>query len=178
MVVGPRTPFHDLVRWPITCIANGCRSPGRQSRRDAQRDKDRLQPPRGENPTPLSIVQERSVGGFQPAEPEAATNHDLKHRPAGQSQCIFLSKVPAEVRVMIYRDVLCGPVPVVHVVRRKDGTLCHVRCRAKEGECGTFRCYNDYSELSRTTKGGPAPIGREYGLSGQLLSLALTCRKL
>ena len=94
-----------------------------------------------------------------------------------QSQCSFISKLPAEVRVMVYHHVMCVPVPVIHVVRRKDGSLCHVRCRALKGECGTYRCYNDYSDLSRTTKTGSPTQNQVRKIFGLLLALPLTCKK-
>ena len=94
-----------------------------------------------------------------------------------QTQSAFLSNIPAEVRWMVYCHVLCVPVPVVHVVRRKDGTLCHVRCKASKGECGTYRCYNDYSELSRTTRDDSASTEKRRVTSEGLLSLPLTCKK-
>lgn len=108
-----------------------------------------------------------------------AKNADSPERgPLNQSQCSLLLRLPAEVRVMIYHHVLCVPVPVIHIVRRKDATLFHVRCRAEEGECGTYRCYNDYSELSRCTKGGHTVEGSKATPTGHLLSLPMTCKKM
>ena len=111
--------------------------------------------------------------------PVGATGSEDARTPQNQLDCRLLNKVPPEVRVMIYELVLCLPVPVVHIVKRKDGSLGHVRCSSYGGECYDTRCYNEYSELSRSSKDrSPLPNGRAGKPLYGLLSLPLTCKKM
>lgn len=147
----------------------------------ARRGEQKLQCPPDNGPVDKglalkSVVPNESNGKLSKPKDQAKPYRHFSE-PRDQPQSAFLSALPAEVRLVIYQNVLCVPAPVVHIVRRKDGTLCHVRCRAADGECGTYRCYNDYSELSRTTQSGPESVERESASTGNLLPLLSTCRK-
>ena len=47
---------------------------------------------------------------------------------------------------MIYEEVLCKPVGVVHITSRKDGKLVHFRCKAEDGRCRGLECFHDLDE--------------------------------
>ena len=168
--------FHTLLR-PIACITRGCRPPGRKKSHDARYSTEPIQRFDGETTAHNLDQPHRRQTDFHPLDDKQRLLHGCELAALEQSQCSFL-RLPYEIRFMIYYYVLCVPVPVVHIVRRKDGALCHVRCRASKGECGTYRCYNDYSELSRTTKSRSTPGERELSTSRGLLSLAFTCKKM
>ena len=177
-MVGASRNFLDyLVLRPIACVANSCRPSKRRSSQGAQFAD--TYPHRTKVQATIQSIDthERSNVETYQLEIKADLSQKSQRNVCDQAQCSFLSKLPAEVRVMVYHYVLCVPVPVVHVVKRKDGSLCHVRCRASRGECGTYRCYNDYSELSRSTKGTQSFADERRGPSGGLLLLPLTCNK-
>ena len=164
MVGFPRESFCNLFLRPITHITTRCR-----------RNNECNVSPKG-IANPISELQKPPHNASVPSGDKLCANTGSDHEASNQLQCPLLSKLPTEVRMIIYHNVLCEPVPVVHIVRRKDGSLCHVRCRASRGECGTYRCYNDYSELSRSTKAGK--VGPSTTISGGLLALPLTCKKM
>ena len=47
---------------------------------------------------------------------------------------------------MIYEEVLCKPVNVVHITTRKDGKLVYFRCQAEGGRCRGLECFHDPNE--------------------------------
>lgn len=177
MVGGCRSSFPELVLRPVACIINGCRPPRRKDKLGSERTKDTHFSTKVETAYPISDLQKHPDTESYPLKTKERLFWGFELQALDQPQCALLSDLPAEIRVMIYAYVLCVPVPVVHIVRRKDGSLCHVRCRASKGECGTYRCYNEYSELSRSTRGGSRPIESDSG-SGELLSLPLSCKKM
>jgi len=81
---------------------------------------------------------------------------------------------------MIYREVFCGPISVIHIVLRRnapgDIRSGYVRCRAAPGECGKQRCLSLYNE----EKGGDWDPFRNVSLStdGDVLPLLLSCRQM
>ena len=179
MVGVPENAFFQTLLRPIACITSGCRPSGRKS---SHAESCSIKPVH-------RLSGETSAQALDQPQDRQACSRPLDDRKRllqgserervelNQLECCFL-KLPIEVRLMVYHYVLCVPVPIVHIVRRKDGSLCHVRCRASKGECGTYRCYNDYSELSRTTKNGSTPGEGRFSYSGGLLSLAFTCKKM
>ena len=47
---------------------------------------------------------------------------------------------------MIYEEVLCKPVPVLHITTRKDGKLVYFRCKAEGGRCRGLECFHTSDE--------------------------------
>ena len=162
---------------PSSCIFDRCRFTDRYNKRDTQSSPGYYlgATPAQHEFTP-SLPANVSKKLLRARCEQEAYNHP-RRTSLDQALSTLLSRVPIEIRMIIYRNVLCVPVPVVHIVKRKDGTLCHVRCRAADGECGTYRCYNDYSELSRMTSNVPFLHSKDGGPSGNLLALLLTCKK-
>ncbi|KAL6717567.1 hypothetical protein ACLMJK_005482 [Lecanora helva] len=178
MVGSAQNQFYRSVLRPISCITNGCRFPMRGGGDDATHSLTELS--KGLDEDALAHKKDLSQRLDTKSYHLETRKNDGQYSEEGvldQSQCSFLMKLPVEVRIMIYCYVLCLPVPVVHIVRRKDGSLCHVRCRSSNGECGTYRCYNDYSELSRSTKGS-ASTSSEHGAGEGFLSLMFSCKKI
>ena len=174
-----RQSFQDLVLSPLRCITNACRPPKRKGNLDCSSLKGIHLSTKSEALYPVSEPTKGKVDhDLCSLEFKAELLRGSGSEASDQPQCSFLSDLPAEVRVMIYDYVLCIPVPVVHIVRRKDGSLCHVRCHAFKGECGTYRCYNEYGELSRSTKGASPPINDIPETFRGSLSLLLTCKKM
>jgi len=175
MVSNSRNAFHHLVLRPLACITAGCRP---KSTQDVKNTKDLLKRATGgpvdPNPTPQKHLHSELI----PLEVKKHVSFSFSQEAVEQSQCPLLSKVPTEVRVMIYYYVMCISVPLVHIVRRTDGSLSHVRCRATRGECGIYRCFNDYSDMSRSTKARSKPTSDQVGTSVGFLALPLTCKKM
>ena len=171
----PRTFSCGFILRPIARIAQGCRPLGRK---DSHHTLKRTKVTKVEEAAKVVEIHKHPKAESDPLVTKFSACLGFTSDAVAQSQCPFISKLPVEVRVMIYYHVLCVPVPVIHVVRRKDGSLCHVRCRASKGEFGTYRCYNDYSELSRSIKSGPSTLNQGRGTTGSLLSLLLTCKKM
>ena len=123
-------------------------------------------------PLPLPVQRKRALTSPSPAD---ADKKDLFRRPKqkiyDQSQSAFFSKLPAEVRTMIYREVLCGPIPIVHIVTKTKRKLAHVRCRGLKD--------HDVDESGDShihTVGSPRTDKK--GRDGNLLPLLQSCRRM
>ena len=123
-------------------------------------------------PLPLPVQRKRAL--TLPIPPDA-DNKNLFGRPRqktyDQSQSALFSKLPGEVRTMIYKEVLCGPVPIVHIVTKRKRKLGHVRCRGLKD--------HDVDESSDSyihTVGSPRPDIRKR--DGNLLPLLQSCRRM
>ena len=123
-------------------------------------------------PLPLPVQRKRAL--TLPIPPETETK-DLFGRPRqktyDQSQSALFSKLPAEVRTMIYKEVLCGPVPVIHIVTKRKRKLGHVRCRGLKDHVG-----DQSSDSVIHTVGSPRPDVQER--DGNLLPLLQSCRRM
>ncbi len=101
------------------------------------------------------------------------TGHEIKPYNE-QSKSLFFTKLPADVRYLIYALAFVYPYqddPLllpggtgIHIFKEKEMGLCHRRCRSPLGQC-TARCY-------QFMKYGKPNFG-----SLQLLSMVLTCHK-
>ena len=162
---------------PSSCIFDRCRVSDRYSKAGGQSSRDcHLSATREQFPLSTRVSGDLSKKLLKARYEQETYNHP-RRRSLDQCSSKLISSLPVELRVIIYRNVFCVPVPVVHIVKRKDGSLCHVRCRAADGECGTYRCYNDYSELSRLTSGVSLSHLKDGGQCGSLLALLLSCKK-
>lgn len=87
---------------------------------------------------PLSRRRKRALTDPLPAlEPEQSMAYSIRRsrqRTDTQTMSSFLTKLPFEIRLMIYEQVLAGGdgCEVVHVLR-KQGRLGHWRCRMQHG---------------------------------------------
>ncbi|KAH8802731.1 hypothetical protein F5884DRAFT_480604 [Xylogone sp. PMI_703] len=93
-------------------------------------------------PTPLPVRRKRSLTA--PLPPLEASDGVLKmvrrsrqKTDAVQADCLFLNRLPVELRRVVYEEVLCGGAGgrrrrVVHILR-KNGRLGHWRCRMQRG---------------------------------------------
>lgn len=122
-------------------------------------------------PFPLPVQRKRAL--TLPISPDADSK-DLFGRPKqktyDQSQSALFSKLPAEVRTMIYKEVLCGPVPIVHIVTKRKRKLAHVRCLGSKNHH-----VDDSSDSYIHAVGSPRTDVRER--DGNLLPLLQSCRR-
>lgn len=132
--------------WPLSCILNGCRRSTGQRKRDGSRSRDRLKAPEKEAPASLHPTQERCPSSPPPDDKNLTLSQGAKHTKMDQSQSMFMSKLPLEMRTMIYEEVLCRPVSVVHITTRKDGRLGYFRCKAEAGRCRGLECFHGPNE--------------------------------
>ena len=123
-------------------------------------------------PIPLPVQRKRAL--TLPIPPDADNKNLLgrqKQKTYDQSQSTLFSKLPGEVRTMIYREVLCGPVPIVHIVTKRNRKLGHIRCRG-------LKKYDidESSDSYMHTIGSPGSDIRER--DGSLLPLLQSCRRM
>ena len=59
---------------------------------------------------------------------------------ADQSQAAFFRKLPAEIRTLIYLEVMKGEGDVVHIVKKGKRKLDYVRCKGTCAMAFNFRC--------------------------------------
>lgn len=125
--------------WPLSCILNGCRLSTGQDKCDRKRSGDRLKAPKKESPTPLLSIREHRPSSPLPDNENYTVSTGAQME---QSQSMFMSRLPLEVRIMIYEEVLCRPVGVVHITTRKNGKLGYFRCKAEDGRCRGLECFH------------------------------------
>lgn len=145
-IIAKPSPVHSVqptyeanapMAWPITCILNAWWPSIGQTKRDNSRSRGGLKateekalaPP----PTSSSFPDH---GNLTISEVANVTRIE-------QQQSKLISRLPLEVRIMIYKEVLCRPVGVVHITIRKDGKLVYFRCKAQDGRCHGLECFHD-----------------------------------
>lgn len=154
---------------PFVCAWEIVAYGGNKTKRYIKRQKDyRKHAP----PLPLPVQRKRAL--TLPIPPDA-DRKDVFGRPKqktyDQSQSALFSKLPGEVRAMIYREVLCGPVPIVHIVKKGRRKLGYVRCRGLKDH------HRDQSSDSTIHNiGFPRPDVKER--DGSLLPLLQSCRRM
>lgn len=132
--------------WPLLCILKGCRRPTGQKKRQSSRSKDRLKAPEREAQARLPPIRERRPSPPLPNDGKLTSSQEPERTKMTQTQSMFLSKLPVELRTMIYVEVLCRPVPIVHITTRKDGKLRYFRCKAADGRCRGLECFHGSNE--------------------------------
>lgn len=128
--------------WPLSCILNGCRLSTGQNKRDRERSGDRLEAPTKISAAPLPPTREICLSSLLPDDENSAVSEGARNTKMEQSQSMFMSRLPLEVRIMIYEEVLCRPVDVVHITTRKNGKLGYFRCKAEDGRCRGLECFH------------------------------------
>ena len=137
---------NTALAWPLSYILNGCRLPTGDNKRDSSRFMDRLKAPKKKSPAPLPPTRERGPSSSLPDDRNLRVSKGGKHTKMEQSQSMFMSRLPLEVRMMIYEEVLCRPVGVVHITTRKDGRLGYFTCKAENGRCRGLECFHGPNE--------------------------------
>ena len=132
--------------WPLSCILKGCRIPTSKNKRESSRSKDRLKAPEKEAQARLSPTRERCPPSPLPDDGKPTSSQEPRYTKMEQTQSMFMSKLPLELRTMIYVEVLCRPVPIVHITTRKDGKLGFFRCKAADGRCRGLECFHGPNE--------------------------------
>ncbi len=130
----------------LSCILSGCRLPTGQKKRDNNHSEDGLKASK-KCIAPSSTASEIICPVASPPDRGNPTIHKkTKYEKVEQSQSMFLSRLPFDVRTMIYEEVLCRPVGVIHITTRKDRTLVYFRCKAEDGRCRGLECFHDPDE--------------------------------
>ncbi|KAL2059364.1 hypothetical protein ABVK25_000657 [Lepraria finkii] len=80
---------------------------------------------------------------------------------ASQSQSLFFTQLPPEVRALIYAELLRGAASVVHIVKKIKKRVDYVKCKGKCSMEYNFKCQ----------------AGTEDGNNGGTLLLLRTCQK-
>ena len=80
---------------------------------------------------------------------------------ASQSQSLFFTQLPPEVRALIYAELLRGAADVVHIVKKTKKRVDYVRCKGKCSMEYNFKCQ----------------AGTEARNNGGILPLLRTCQK-
>ena len=132
--------------WPINCILNGWRPSTGLIKRDGSRSREGLKATKNKTLAPLPTTR-----GLCPSSPPQDQGNltipkAAKIAEMEKSQSLFMSRLPLELRIMIYEEVLCKPVDVVHITTRKDGKLVYFRCQIGEGRCRGLECFHDPNE--------------------------------
>jgi hypothetical protein len=147
---------------------------------------------RGENPlhAPIPLPRKRKRALTNPLPP-IERSRDLSYsvrysvrrarqRTEEQGKCLFLERLPIELRELVYEEVLAGGGrKLVHILRKR-GRLGHWRCRIQDGDetCGeqSQKCVEGWLEYKRKLwhwdKQGRVDLRTDAGL----LNLILTCR--
>ena len=172
--------------WPMPCILKGCRLPIGHTKRDNSRSKDRLKAAEKKALAPLRTASGKCPSSPSPNHGNFTISKEVKVTEMEQSKSRLMSRLPLEVRIMIYEEVLCRPVGVVHITTRKDGKLVHFRCQAENGRCRGLECFhhtdeNLYSTWRTRDKdlfSTWSPCNTPNMTDGGLLGLLQSCRQM
>ena len=126
----------------LSCILKGWRLPKVQNKRQSSRSRDSLEQ-KGLAP---SSTRELCPSSPLPEHEHTTVSEVIENKKMEQSQSAFMSRLPSEVRTLIYEEVLCRPVGIVHISTRRDGKLVYFRCKTEDGLCRGLACFRDADE--------------------------------
>ena len=129
----------------LNYILHGWRLPRGQDKRDSSRSND-LEAPKEEGLALPATTRDGCSSNSRVEHGKLSDSSGTKDKETGQSSSMFFSRLPFEVRAMIYEELFCKPVGVVHITVRKDGKLVHFRCKAENGLCRGLDCFHDLDE--------------------------------
>ena len=132
--------------WPINCILNGWRPSTGLTKRESSRSRDSLKAIKQKTLAPFPTASGLCPSALPLEYRNPTISEGAKVTEMDKSESLFMSKLPLELRIMIYKEVLCKPVNVVHITTRKDGKLVYFRCQAEEGRCRGLECFHDSNE--------------------------------
>lgn len=159
---------------------SGCPLRNHESGQQESHSSDALKPRRYEDLEPLPPLRERRLSlPLSPIPKASQWSLRPKQRTSRQSQVSLFGKLPGEVRMMIYHELLCGPIPVIHIVLRKhapgDIRCGYIRCRAAAGKCYQQRCLSQYNDM---TGGDWCARNVSRRTDGDVLPLLMSCRQM
>ena len=171
--------------WPMSCILNRYRLPIGHTKPDNSRFRDRLKAAKEKALAPLPTTSGKCPSSPSPKYGNLTISKGVRVTEMEQSQSSLMSKLPLEVRIMIYEEVLCRPVGVVHITTRKDGKLVHFRCQAENGRCRGLECfhqtdenlYNTWRTRDKDLFSTWSPSNTPDMTDGGLLGLLQSCRQ-
>lgn len=144
---------------------------------------------KGENPlhAPAPLPRKRKRALTNPL-PAIDVHQDIKYsirrarqRTDEQRECLFLQRLPVELRTQVYEEVLAGggTQRLVHILRKR-GRLGHWRCRIQEGGevCGDqdSKCVEGWLEYKRKLWHWDKQGRVDLRTDGGMVNLLLTCR--
>ncbi|KAM0148893.1 hypothetical protein ACHAPC_007910, partial [Botrytis cinerea] len=100
-----------------------------------------------------------------------------KHKTISQDQCLLLSKLPFELRKVIWEECIGGKVlhlTIAHYQGEKHSKLVHIVCK---DELGHKSCFNRWLEWTNPDDDNGNMITVRPWQDSKFLSLLLTCRK-
>ncbi|KAI4943120.1 hypothetical protein J4E86_010067 [Alternaria arbusti] len=111
-------------------------------------------------------------------DPSLITRPELpRDEPLDQKQCVLFQKLSAEMRLLIYEEVLADPQRLLHALHvtpigGRPAKLGHWRCETPQSESLVWQhaCFGLWNE------GEFQHVRDAYYTNGDLLSLLLTCR--
>lgn len=91
---------------------------------------------------------------------------EAQQTTADQNQSAFFTKIPPEIRKLIYQEVFNGGTDVVHVTKKERKPLELVRCRDRCAMEYNYKCsagewldvITPRLELGDDSEGGPLPL--------------------
>ena len=154
------------------------------TKRDSSRSTSRLKATKKKSQAPL-VTRESSASFPSPDQAGSIASIGAVDSNTEQSQSALISRLPYDVRSMIYEEVLCRPVGVVHITTRKDGKMVHFRCKAKDARCRGLECFHDSDEdLYGTWRTRDKDLFSTWNpsntsdvLDGGLIALLQSCRQ-
>ena len=173
---------NSFMTWPINCIVNGWRPSTALTKRQSSRSRDGLKATKQKTLAPFPTASGLCPSALPREHGNPTISEGVKVKEMEKSESLFMSKLPLELRIMVYEELLCKPVNVVHITIRKDGKLVYYRCQAEEGRCRGLECFHDPNEdiygtwpirdkdLFSTWSPSNTPSTAEGGLLGLLQS--------
>lgn len=175
-----RQPFHSSVLQSISSLLKSCGLTHRLSGSRIENSGDSLKSRRYESLEQLPAIRARSLTLPLPAQSKPWLSSRPEQRTADQANSSFFEKLPGEIRTLIYREILCGPVPVAHLVLRQnapgDMRCAYIRCRAAGKSCGRQRCRDQYNAEMDGDYWGYYNVATRT--DGGILPLLLSCRQM
>lgn len=170
-----------LLCFPCILVYMATDSPARHRHSASNRGQDPEEIKQVKDYAPVPLKPRKRDLSLPPANTAKSTTR--KQKAAPQEECTLLTKLPWEVRQMVWEKVLGGET--FHIIRMKT-ILSHVRCTMTDevrGEAVHHRCWGFYTRplmSGRTATPGPYH-GPRTGFSshaGGLLPLLKTCRQM
>lgn len=111
-----------------------------------------------------------------PLRPWRMGDISIRQKTQGQAQSMLFSKLPVEIRMLIYDLALSGDGRTIHIVRRRRDHLSHVRCTNQDGRCKGYECFRWWTPSSLHRSG--SDNGTINKTHGGLLPLLSSCRRM
>ena len=127
---------------------------------------------------PLRLLSKRRRAISLPPASRRRPDRRINHEDLGQHDSPLFTRIPAEIRTIIYRMALSGNGQLVHMVRKRPEYISHIRCSLATKYCvgkGYSRCCLGVHATSSVVS---ESLRTHYQLLAyQLLAILLSCRR-